>query len=145
VLDWDNMIISTNVLIVSSLISLVFLIAHYQNFAGLTGHFIGAAAGGAIYFVIYFISKALYKREAFGGGDVELLAAAGFILKLRDTVIVAFYSFFFALVCIGVLRLFGGKFKFKQEIPFGPYICLTSALTVFFGDKFYEIYLLLRG
>jgi leader peptidase (prepilin peptidase)/N-methyltransferase len=145
ILDIDKMIISTNVLIISSFISLIFLIARYRNFSALFPHFIGSAAGGAAYFAVYFISKLVYKKEAFGAGDVELLAAAGFILKLRDVLIVAVFSFFVALFFVGVLRLFGSKFKFGQEIPFGPYVCLTSVLVVFFGDYFYRLYSILRG
>lgn len=72
---------------------------------------------------------ALALEGAFGGGDVKLMAAGGFLLGWRAVSLAA-------LIGLGaggiycVVMLAAGKRKFKDRIAFGPFLSLGLALVL---------------
>lgn len=97
-------------------------------FSGWKGwdHLWGALAGLGFYAAIYWIAKWLYKREVFGWGDVLLLGTVGFLTGLEGAVLIGFLAFYFALIGVLLKKLFRKKVSMKEEVPFGPYICLAA-------------------
>lgn len=102
---------------------------------------ISGLLGTIIYLVIYFVSKKIYQREAFGMGDVHFMGVIGLMLDLRLTIICAFMSFVVALIIIIILSIFGQKFKLSQELPFGPYMCITAFILSILGERLIELYI----
>jgi leader peptidase (prepilin peptidase)/N-methyltransferase len=74
----------------------------------------------------------LIARDAFGGGDIKLMAAAGFLLGWQGALLAT---------CIGMLV--GGAYAAwliaikkkgrKEHFPFGPALCMGIATALFFG------------
>lgn len=83
---------------------------------------------------------ALILPGAFGGGDIKLMAGCGLFLGWKN----ALLSFFFAAVIGGLyaaILLLRKKKKGKDQIPFGPFLCMGVAAAMFLGDKVLDFYL----
>lgn len=137
-IDYDEMIISDAVLLAFSVVGIVAMIGMK---AGLLTRVYGAVFGFAFYFAIYYVAKLIYKKEAFGFGDVMLMGAIGIFLGLRDTALTSILSFYVALIIIVIMKIFGKKTGLRQEIPFGPYICIAAFIVSLYGDEIVNLYL----
>jgi len=136
-IDYDHMIISDAVLLFFTVVGIalnLFIGFDYKS------HILGGIAGFSFYLLIYVAAKAIYKKEAFGFGDVMLIGAIGLLLGLRDTVLISILSFYVALFLILGFRLLGKKFSVKEEVPFGPYICISAFIVSLWGDNLVELY-----
>ena len=69
----------------------------------------------------------LVRPGAFGGGDIKLLAIAGFLLGIRGGFL-ALCAAFLSGGIYSALLLMIGKMKRKDTIAFGPFICLGIVL-----------------
>lgn len=87
--------------------------------------FLQALAGGVCSAFPLFLS-ALLVRGAFGGGDIKLMAAAGFCLGTRRGIL----GLFLGLLAGGVYGLAltdAKKRKEKEAIPLGPFLAVGLA------------------
>jgi leader peptidase (prepilin peptidase)/N-methyltransferase len=101
---------------------------------------IGAAGAGGLLWLIGFVASRLLKKEAMGLGDVKLTAMAGAMFGLQT----ALFGLMFASVlgCIvGVPVLMFRRPDESRHIPFGPFICLGTAVAAFYGAPFLDWYL----
>jgi len=77
---------------------------------------------------------------AFGGGDIKLMAACGFLLGWQLTLL----AFFIALLIGGSIAVFlltSGKRKRGQHMVFGPAICAGTVTALFYGNEIIRFYL----
>jgi len=137
IIDYEWMLILDTVLLAFSL----FMVS-YIMFAGASPeeHLLGAAIGMGVYLVIYLSARCLYKREAFGFGDVLLMGSVGFFLGKTHVVTAVIMPFYMALASIIIMKLLGGKIKRKKEIPFGPYICGAAFVISLFGNQIKDFF-----
>lgn len=71
---------------------------------------------------------------AFGGGDVKLAAAGGFLLGWRAMLVSGAMAVLTGgAVCLCALAW--GKRTRKDEIPFGPFLCAGMAGGYFWGER----------
>ena len=103
-------------------------------------HILGAVFGFSVFFCVYWIARVIYKREAFGLGDVFLMCAAGLFLGFKNAALALILSFYIALAAIIILKVFKVKLKRSQEIPFGPFICAGACAALFFGQSIIDFY-----
>lgn len=81
---------------------------------------------------------------SFGGGDIKLMAAAGFLLGWQRTLL----AFFIGLVSGGAygIRLLAKKAKGRKDhFAFGPFLAAGIAVSLFFGGEILRWYLGLMG
>ena len=71
---------------------------------------------------------------SFGGGDVKLMAAAGFLLGWQNTFIAACIGLTIGGI-YGVYLMAFGKKGAKEHFAFGPALCVGIALALFFGSQ----------
>lgn len=150
-IDWDHMFVSEEVLIGFSLISFACLVwmkvswidfnSFLLSLVSLKDNLFGLLIGFVSYGAIYLAAKAIYKQEAFGSGDVILMAAIGLVLGVRDTVMTAFMAFYIAMIFIVLMKLLGKKFKLRDEIPFGPYMCIGALIASLYGEELFSFYM----
>lgn len=100
----------------------------------------GFAIGGLLYGAVYILAYAYYKREAFGLGDVLLLAALGILLGPLHTLLAGFLTFYVAIIGIIVQKAMNRKLARESEIAFGPYICLAAWIIFLWGNDIIEFY-----
>jgi len=82
----------------------------------------------------------LIVKGAFGGGDIKLMAACGFLLGWQVTIL----AFFLALLLGGSYAIFlmlSGRRSRGEHMVFGPAICLGVAVSLFFGNEIISWYL----
>lgn len=80
----------------------------------------------------------------FGGGDVKLMFAAGFLLGWKITVAGFFIGIIIGGVYAGYLLI--KKLKgMKAEVAFGPFLCIGLAIAVLAGDKIIDVYISFLG
>lgn len=90
---------------------------------------LGLVLAGGLFLAIVIVS-----RGGMGGGDVTLISALGFILGLKQILLVIFLSFLFGAVIS--IFLLSTKLKTRKDpIPFGPFIILSFFTTIFYGDQ----------
>jgi leader peptidase (prepilin peptidase)/N-methyltransferase len=102
---------------------------------------IGSAVLGIWLFdAIRFIGAVAFGQTAMGGGDPKLAAMIGAWLGWKYLLLTGF------LACatgaaIGGAAIALGWLGRKQPMPFGPFLALGAALTVFWGDEIISTYL----
>lgn len=83
---------------------------------------------------------ALFVPGGFGGGDIKLMAACGFALGARLTVVAAFFGVLTGGL-YGVYLLAAKRAGRKTQFAFGPFLCVGLALSLFFGRAIAAWYL----
>jgi leader peptidase (prepilin peptidase)/N-methyltransferase len=105
---------------------------------------LGMVVGFAVFFLLLVGGKAVFKRDAVGGGDVVFGAMAGIFLGWKLTLLMIFLaSLFGSLVSIPLLIL--GKSVSGRAIPFGPFLAVALVASLFTGDMILKWYLHLIG
>jgi leader peptidase (prepilin peptidase)/N-methyltransferase len=104
---------------------------------------IGIIAGGGSLFLVATAYQWLFKREGMGGGDVKLLAMIGAFLGWKAVILtILLSSFIGSIVGIAVILIKGKDFKYA--IPFGPFLSLGAAISLFCGDELIRWYLFIN-
>lgn len=109
----------------------------------LTELLFGCLAGLVSYGAIYLLAKIIYKREAFGFGDVMFMGVIGIYLGLKLTLIAALLTFYVALIWIIVSKIVGRVLKRQLEIAFAPFMAISCVITMMFGDEIIKLYMTL--
>lgn len=92
----------------------------------------GVITGGVV--ATFFILLIMITRgKGMGGGDVKLGGFIGFCLGFPNGVLAIMLGFIIGAVTSLLLILFGKK-KFKEIIPFGPFLVLGALISLFWGD-----------
>ena len=100
------------------------------------GKVIGLFAVSGLFFLIGVLSKGAW----MGGGDVKLMAAAGFVLGWKS-VIVSLFLWAFYGVLFSIIRKIVSKKEMSGVIPFGPFLAIGIMLSAFVGEYIFNLYI----
>ena len=92
---------------------------------------LGGFVGGGLLYATGVLGDLLFRKESMGGGDVKLLAMAGSILGWKMVALTFFLAPLLALIP-GVFVLL---WKRSHVIPYGPFLSLGLAVSLFAGDR----------
>lgn len=93
---------------------------------------------------LFFLSLVVVtKRRGMGGGDVKLGGFLGLSLGFPLGLVAIMLAFFTGAV-VGLGLIIGGKKRFGQTIPFGPFLSLGGLVVIFWGPRILDWYLSLR-
>jgi len=149
-IDWEHQLILNKVSYPAMAVALV--IAVFQpppalidlNLAWPWPGVISALMGGALGFLFlllaYFITFAIYKREAIGLGDVKLVGLIGLATGPRLVLL----SVTLGAILGGVVGIVLLSFKLKKRqepLPFGSFLAIATILTLFWGSDILNWYL----
>ncbi len=95
--------------------------------------FSALGAGG-----FFWIITRIYP-QGMGLGDVKLVAAMGAFLGFHAIFLAVFMGSFVGAF-VGIFFLLAGRKRFRQEIPFGPYLALGAILTLLWGNRIFDWY-----
>jgi leader peptidase (prepilin peptidase)/N-methyltransferase len=107
----------------------------YGRLLGISGSLIGLLTGGVIFYIIAVASKG-----GMGGGDIKFMAMAGATFGWKSVLLTIFIGSFAGSVFGIALMIFRGKGR-KTKIPFGPFLSLGSAVSLFYGREIIAFYL----
>ncbi|MCO8120744.1 A24 family peptidase [Stieleria sp. TO1_6] len=102
-----------------------------STWIGLLTALIGLGVGGGVVWAIRIVGSLAMRREALGFGDVTLMAMIGAFIGWQGAVI----SFFLAPIAAILIVLVYFIVTRNSEIPFGPYLCAGTLLTIFWWDR----------
>ena len=94
-----------------------------------------AFVGGAFFSSIILLSRG----KAMGWGDAKLIAAVGLLIGWPDILLVIMMAFIAGAI-VGVTMLVGKKKRFKDALPFGPFIAFGVIMVVYFGYDIISLY-----
>ena len=90
--------------------------------------------------LLAIVGKWIFKKEAFGGGDIKLYLFIGFCLTIWPGILSLFVASFFGFV-YGVTR----KNRSNHQIALVPFLFFGVLVAYFFGDAIIDWYLSLLG
>ena len=100
---------------------------------------LGAVIGIWLFDIIAFIGTIALGQAAMGGGDAKLAAMIGAWLGWKSLLLSGFLACALgAFVGGGAIAL--GWLNRKQPMPFGPFLALGAALTIFYGEAILSTY-----
>lgn len=95
---------------------------------------------GAVIISVPMLILSLLIAGAFGGGDIKLMAASGWLLGWRAMIPAIFIGILTAgIYCI--LMLAKGKMTRKDRFAFGPFLAIGLAAAYIYGDQMLNWYL----
>jgi leader peptidase (prepilin peptidase) / N-methyltransferase len=100
----------------------------------------GAASGIWLLEIIAFLGLMMLGQQAMGDGDGKLMATIGAWIGWKYVLLSSFIACGVGSIVGGfaiALKLIGKK----QPMPFGPFLALGGALSLFFGDAIIDAYL----
>lgn len=130
-IDFDHQIIPDSVTLPG--IAVGFLLSLAAGGGRWQGSAVGILVGGGIFVVIIVVSVLLTGQPGMGGGDVKLGAMIGAFLGWKLVVLSALLSVFVGGPLALVLLATGRKGR-KDPLPFGPFLALGGAISLFWGD-----------
>jgi leader peptidase (prepilin peptidase)/N-methyltransferase len=107
---------------------------------GLAWAAVGAAVGSGILWMVAFVGRIVFRKEAMGLGDVKLLGAIGALLGWKAVLFTLIVSSFAGSI-VGVTLVLCGRKEMQGRIPFGPYLALAAALWILWGPALVALYL----
>lgn len=95
-----------------------------------------SGAGLFLFFLFLFFMTA---RKGIGFGDVKYAFFMGLFLGFPAT-LVGFYAAFLTGAVISLILILIGKKKFRQTIPFGPFLVLATVIAYLYGEQLWYIF-----
>lgn len=101
-------------------------------------HFIGLVSVSGFMLICLIIGRAVKGADAFGGGDIKLMAAAGLFLGVKEVVL----GFVLGCVFGAVIHTIRMKISNADNVlAFGPYLCAGLCVAMLFGNDIIDWYL----
>src|SRR5699024_3732009 len=127
---------SINVLLfITAILYKIFQHLLYSTWPKMFNSILGLIISGGVFLLIAILSKG-----GIGGGDIKLIGVLGFILGFKMSILNMVLSFLLGAIISVFLLLLNIK-EIRDQIPFGPFICLSFIVTVLWGNKIIYWYL----
>ena len=141
-IDFKHMIIPDGLIIALLVVGAAQLAATIFTgmFGSWTSYVIGFFAGGLPFLLIALFCMYVLKKEAFGGGDIKLMGAAGLIIGWKLT-IAAYLIGIITGAVVSIILLAAKRKTRKDEIPFGPSLCFGILASVLVGNELINWYM----
>lgn len=130
IIDVKSMVIPPSLVIFFILLSVYPVLLHQNIMDNVYGFAI---------LTVFFLLMLLIFPGAFGGGDVKLYAAAGFLLGLEMSMVLLEVSLITGAVFGVAFAIVKGR-NFRIKIPFAPFITAGIIITLLFGDTILLVY-----
>ncbi|RPH96366.1 prepilin peptidase [candidate division KSB1 bacterium] len=142
IIDLEHWLLPFMITIPMTIIGLVGAV--FFDLRGIWDCLFGMAAGFALFMALLLGGKALFKRDAMGGGDVVFGIMAGAFLGWKLTILMIFLaSLLGTLMAIPIL--IAGRDISGRAIPFGPFLAVAMVICIFVGDYILKWYTGLIG
>ncbi|MDD5088637.1 MAG: prepilin peptidase [bacterium] len=142
IIDLEHWLLPFAITVPIAIIGLIGSIAFAMR--PLADSLLGMAVGFAIFMLMMIGGKALFKREAMGGGDVVFGIMAGVYLGWKLTIFMIFAASLLGTLAALPLALTGRKIS-GRSLPFGPFLAVAMIISLYFGDTVIRWYIGLIG
>ena len=100
----------------------------------------GAVLGIWLLDIMRIAGRVFLQKEAMGGGDPKLAAMIGMWLGWQNVLLTILIASAIGTL-VGVIAIFTKDLGKQQPIPFGPFLALGGAISLFFGKSILSTYL----
>lgn len=107
---------------------------------GLQSSLVGFAAGGGLFYLIAVAGESIFRKQAMGGGDIKLMALVGGLLGWKSVIVTTFVGSLIGSA-VGLLLIVLKGRKWGSRLPFGPFLAVGSAVSLFWGQELFLWYL----
>lgn len=137
-IDWKHMFIPDSMWITILLGGIVIYIDEIIHGGfdkkALIGRLVGAVLVSGLFLAVEYL-----KPNSIGGGDIKLMAAAGFALGWKNVIIALFIGAFAGTFWLAVSHSIK-KSDMKKQVPFGPHLAVGIFAALFFGNAMLNWY-----
>ncbi len=105
---------------------------------------LGILGGGGILWTVGEAGTKILKKDAMGGGDIKLMAAAGALWGPQSALMSILFGALLGSI-YGILLIVSRKINTTHQIPFGPFLGAGIWISVLWGEKFLNAYLTFCG
>ena len=134
VIDFDFQIIPDEIsfflIILGLLISPFNIILGDTVLYRILNSFLGFLAGGGSLLLVAIVGKWIFGKDAMGGGDIKIMAGVGAFIGWDKVLFSIFIACLLGSI-VGIYMILLKKIGRKQEIPFGPYLAISSFIVLF--------------
>ncbi len=103
------------------------------------GSALGAATGAAALLLLIGVWYLLRRVRGMGLGDVKMLAGVGAFLGLYGMLLTLFLACLFGAI-FGLLLMVRGRLSWGSRLPFGVFLSIGAAVSLFFGPLLIAAY-----
>jgi len=132
VIDYRTMYINDSMLLFCLLI--VILCIPFSNLSVIE-RLLGVLGASLPLYLINLIIK-----DSFGGGDIKFLAVTGFMLGLKNIIVVLILAIILAGIYAGSMMLMRQK-NGNDYIAFGPFLCIAIVMIIFYEETIFKFLL----
>jgi leader peptidase (prepilin peptidase)/N-methyltransferase len=100
----------------------------------------GAVLGIWLLDIMRIAGRVFLQKEAMGGGDPKLAAMIGMWLGWQNVLLTLLIASAIGTL-VGMIAIFTKDLGKQQPIPFGPFLALGGAISLFFGKSILSTYL----
>ena len=136
-IDIDHLIIPDSMVIIGLLPG---FFTWFSGMQVLESQLIGLFGLGGLFWAIRWFGEIMFKKEAMVFGDVKFAAMAGWVLGWEVGIVSMFLAFLTATALFTIL-IPVGIINRKQQVPFGPFICVGIWLGLLAGREIIDWYL----
>lgn len=104
----------------------------------------GILAGGGSLYAVGWIGTVILKKDAMGGGDIKLMAAAGALWGAQPALLSIVFGAVIGSV-YGIVLMAFRKINTEHQIPFGPFLGAGIWIAVLYGEGILNWYLSFVG
>lgn len=140
VIDLEHRLILDVVTLPMTVIALLFsfLLPNEQNTIWLA--IVGAVTGYLLFYLAYWLGKAMFGPGALGFGDVKLALLLGAMLGFHRIIFALILGIFLGGI-ISALLLASRRFGRHQFLPYGQYLALAGIIMLVWGVQFVDWYI----
>ena len=131
IVDLKEQIIPNRLNLLIFEIGLVFVFLHgFVNINIALNMLLGMITGAGIFMIITLIGGMIAGKEAMGMGDVKLMGALGLYFGFQSIIVISVLAFLIGAI-ISVIYMIIKRKTADTYIPFGPFIVISSAISIF--------------
>jgi len=147
-IDFDTMILPNSLTQSGLVLGLIYqgslAFTNPSDRTNLAGHLIlgvgGAVLGIWLLDLMRIAGRVFLQKEAMGGGDPKLAAMIGMWLGWQQVLLTVLIASMVGTV-VGAIAILVSKLGKQQPIPFGPFLAIGGAISLFFGNSILTAYL----
>lgn len=112
------------------------LLAALPDGIGLRDAVVGAVVGFGVLWLVGWLGKLAFRKDAMGGGDIKMMAMVGAFLGATGVLLTLFLGAFLGAVIFGPISWKTGKL-----VPFGIFLAAGAGISYGWGDALVGWYL----
>ena len=126
--------------LIIGLLLMVYISIMDKNIKLIAFSVLGAVAGAVVIILIAILGKAIFRKEAMGGGDITLMAMIGMYVGLWPSIPLTIILASILGSVVGMILIAFRKKNSDGHIPFGPFLSTGALITMLYGNELWSFY-----